>query len=296
MLKGVDVSNWQPNFIPSDEDIDFCICKATQGVDFTDAYCDRFIQNCIANNILWGFYHFANGDNPEQEAYFFVEQTKNYFNHGIPILDFEITTNDNDVSWCERFISKVHDLTGVYCMLYISAYRCPQYEGSWIPEKCGLWVAGYPTARHDWNCGDMPYNIAPWQFAAIWQFTSSLQLNFNGNLDGDVAYMDASAWAKYANCENTGEKPIIHKFSNEEIARQCIAGRWGNGDERKQRLESSGYDYNDVQDWINRYYEIADEVIAGKWGNGWNRKNALDSIGYDYDTVQYIVNAKLKGW
>lgn len=40
--------------------------------------------------------------------------------------------------------------------------------------------------------------------------------------------------------------------------------------------------------------EIADEVIAGKWGNGDDRKQRLKAAGYNYDEIQKIVNAKLK--
>ena len=40
--------------------------------------------------------------------------------------------------------------------------------------------------------------------------------------------------------------------------------------------------------------EIADEVIAGKWGNGSDRKAKLNAAGYDYNAIQAIVNAKLK--
>jgi hypothetical protein len=36
--------------------------------------------------------------------------------------------------------------------------------------------------------------------------------------------------------------------------------------------------------------EIAREVIAGKWGNGQDRKNRLAAAGYDYATVQARVN------
>lgn len=39
--------------------------------------------------------------------------------------------------------------------------------------------------------------------------------------------------------------------------------------------------------------EIADEVIAGKWGNGDERKTKLKNAGYNPDEVQAIVNAKL---
>lgn len=40
--------------------------------------------------------------------------------------------------------------------------------------------------------------------------------------------------------------------------------------------------------------EIADEVIAGKWGNGVERKNRLKEAGYNPDEVQAEVNRKLK--
>lgn len=39
--------------------------------------------------------------------------------------------------------------------------------------------------------------------------------------------------------------------------------------------------------------EIAKEVIQGKWGNGSARKKALTNAGYDYATVQKRVNELL---
>lgn len=41
--------------------------------------------------------------------------------------------------------------------------------------------------------------------------------------------------------------------------------------------------------------EIAREVIAGKWGNGADRKNRLEAAGYNYSTVQGIVNNLVNG-
>lgn len=40
--------------------------------------------------------------------------------------------------------------------------------------------------------------------------------------------------------------------------------------------------------------EIAKEVIQGKWGNGATRKQKLAAAGYDYATIQKIVNNLLK--
>lgn len=41
--------------------------------------------------------------------------------------------------------------------------------------------------------------------------------------------------------------------------------------------------------------EIAKEVVAGKWGNGNARKTALTKAGYDYKAIQSLVNKLLKG-
>ena len=38
-------------------------------------------------------------------------------------------------------------------------------------------------------------------------------------------------------------------------------------------------------------YQIAIEVIAGKWGVGLERRQRIEAAGYDYAAVQSIVNA-----
>ncbi len=40
--------------------------------------------------------------------------------------------------------------------------------------------------------------------------------------------------------------------SLDEISDEVIDGLWGNGNERKKRLEEAGYDYYEVQDEVNR--------------------------------------------
>lgn len=289
-MRGIDISNWQEGLNISRLDIDFCICKATEGIDFVDHTCDGFIQDCKAENILWGFYHFARENSPEKEAEFFYENCKGYFNYGIPVLDYE-TENYNNSEWCERFINKLHDLSGIWCVIYLSASRCKEFEGSWIPEKCGLWVAGYPYAMADWTNDEMPYDVSPFSVVAIWQFTSSLIIHgFWEKLDGDIAYMDEKAWMKYAqstiNPQNV-ENYIKKEKSIDDLVLETILGEYGDNEDRKRML---GKDYTPVQNRINQLYKIADEVIDGKWGNGWNREQALTGAGYPYKIVQKIVN------
>lgn len=290
MLKGIDVSNWQAGLIPSSLDIDFCIAKATEGIGYTDRTCDGFVQNCIDNGIPFGFYHFARENDPKSEADYFVQETRNYFGHGIPVLDYE-TENFNNCVWCEQFMVRVHELTGVWPVLYISASRCSQYSGSWLPETCGLWVAGYPAAFNSWYEGEMPYDIFPWSFCAMWQFTSSLQLaGYAGNLDGNIAYMDREAWMKYANPDGSSVQPAQPEQpekSDDDLACEVILGEYGTGEDRKRALGSR---YDAVQARVNAYYDRARECIRGDWGNGWNRQVALNGAGYNAEIVQRLVN------
>ena len=40
--------------------------------------------------------------------------------------------------------------------------------------------------------------------------------------------------------------------SMEALAREVIDGKWGNGDDRKKRLQSAGYNYEAVQRKVNQ--------------------------------------------
>lgn len=93
------------------------------------------------------------------------------------------------------------------------------------------------------------------------------------------------------------------KKTNEQIAEEVIAGKWGNGSDRVTRLTNAGYDSSAVQSIVNyklgttkskSYNEVAKEVIRGEWGNGTDRKTRLAQAGYDYNKVQSLVNSMLK--
>ena len=94
------------------------------------------------------------------------------------------------------------------------------------------------------------------------------------------------------------------KKSVETVAREVIAGQWGNGDDRMNRLRKAGYDAQAVQDRVNALLGVstpsanvdlnalADAVIRGEYGNGAERQRRL---GSNYAAVQAIVNRKM-GW
>lgn len=88
--------------------------------------------------------------------------------------------------------------------------------------------------------------------------------------------------------------------SIDKMARDVLAGKYGNGDARKKAL---GSNYDAVQKRVNEILggkatasaskgvdELAREVIQGKWGNSPDRKAKLEAAGYDYAAVQKRVN------
>ena len=81
-------------------------------------------------------------------------------------------------------------------------------------------------------------------------------------------------------------------------AYDVMAGRYGDGEDRKRRLAAAGYDYWSVQHLVNGlakgYDAVARDVIDGRYGNDQARIRALTAAGYDAAMVQDIVNAMLK--
>lgn len=47
-------------------------------------------------------------------------------------------------------------------------------------------------------------------------------------------------------------KAVKKKKTNQQIAQEVIQGLWGNGKERKIRLEKAGYNYNVIQGIVNK--------------------------------------------
>ena len=110
-------------------------------------------------------------------------------------------------------------------------------------------------------------------------------------------YIRGFARPKYASSGSSTTKKSVT-----EVAKEVLAGAWGNGDARKNALIAAGYDYAAVQAKVNELVsdtasslsksveEVAKEVIAGKWSNGDARKTALENAGYNYIEVQKKVN------
>lgn len=61
----------------------------------------------------------------------------------------------------------------------------------------------------------------------------------------------AYARPRYSNAQGTLTNITNHK-TNEEIAAEVIAGKWGTGNDRRQRLSNAGYNYQEIQKLVNQ--------------------------------------------
>lgn len=119
----------------------------------------------------------------------------------------------------------------------------------------------------------------------------------NTTCPGDYLRSKMQYIADEANKINNPE-PIKEK-TTEELAQEVIAGKYGNGEDRKNAL---GDRYAEVQARVNEILapatdltvdilDLVRKTIRGDFGNGEDRKSAL---GSNYDEVQRQVNLNIQ--
>lgn len=294
MLKGIDVSGhngWPFNSVTEAGYVesDFVIVKATQGTGYVTPHFTDIVARVANDGKLLGFYHYAGGGDAKAEAEHFWSVVNPYNRLGIPVLDFEQYQNMpawNDEDWPLAFVTRYHELSGVWPMVYVSAaYRHKVAECS---GHCALWVAGYPRSDiKTWENLNFTYKINPWTVWTVWQFTSA------GGLDRNWGNLTREAWARIAQGDGAVSSGDIANTSNPssiaDLLEGILTGAYGTGDERREML---GISYAALQSEINAIYadddvELAYRTLGGMYGTGAQRKLIL---GDRFDAVQKIVN------
>ena len=296
-MQGIDCSSYDAGIDPSVVPCDFVIVKSTQGTTYTNPDFRRLAGATIAAGKALGIYHYAGGGNATAEANYMLDVAGAYIGRAIFCLDWEGEQNGafdsgRDSAWIDEFCSVIENRVGSDCLVYLSKSVMGYASGH------KLWVAQYadmdPTGYQD-----SPWNEGAYD-CAIRQYASTGRLyGWDGDLDLDKAYMSRDEWDAWA--AGKGAHAPATK-SNEQIADEVIEGQWGNGDDRRNRLASAGYDYAAIQSIVNAKLQpprksdeqVANEVIEGAWGNGGDRRSRLAKAGYDPDAIQAIVNAKLQ--
>lgn len=316
----IDISGWQKGLdlatlFSQNPALGGVIIKATGGTCiFQKDTFEPWANWCIEHNKPVGMYHFLDDDlrnsSGQKEAEFFVSKTKDYFGRVVPIADFEAQAKNLGVKYLQDFLDTVFALTGVRPMLYCSQGLANQADMQTIAAKYPLWVAQYADYAPMYAFTDRPWSkgsVWPWEHEAMRQYTSQLYLRgWKSHLDASLFYGTREDWDKLVGGTPV-YPPAMGQKTIDDIAREVIGGKWGNGTTRVLRLEEAGWDYSAVQNRVNEIlnakpkktaetiHQVALEVISGKWGNGTIRRLRLRLAGYDPDAVQKEVNRILLG-
>lgn len=258
-LNGIDISSYQSGIDLTVVPCDFVIIKATQGTGYVNPDCDRAYQQAKRAGKLRGTYHYVGGGNAVAEADYYVNNIKGYLRDGLLAIDWEAEQNSawGNEAYLEQLVRRVIERTGVKPLIYSMASRYAQVAAVAKKLDCGLWIAEYA------DMNPTGYQAHPWRegayACAIRQYASTGRLNgWGGNLDLNIAYMTRDQWAKYV---NPGGKPAAApapskpsapaKKSEDTIAAEVIAGKWGNGQDRVNRLKKAGYNPASIQAKVN---------------------------------------------
>ena len=244
-MKGIDVSKWQGiiDFAKvKNSGIDFVIINAGYGKEISQK--DKcFEQNYYAAkrvglHVGAYWYSYATSvENAVKEAKTCLEVIKGK-QFDFPIY-FDVEEQNQFAkgrSFCDSIVKAFCDeleRNGYYVGLYISRSPLQTYISESVAKRYALWIAEY-GGKCNYNG-----NYGMWQYSCI-----GCVPGVNGNCDMNIAYVD------YPSIIKKGFNGYKLK-SIDEIAREVVQGKWGNGNERKQRLETAGYNYNKVQKRVN---------------------------------------------
>lgn len=313
-IRGVDVSSHQGkidwNAVKKDG-IDFVLLRSSIGDDTDSTFFDNVRNAQSAGIKIEGIYHFSyavNTAQAEEEAEFAVDHAKKAgLKDVVVFFDFEYESEDyckkNKVSvtpsfvqgvtkaFCER-VKKLGFIPGVYAN---GDYYYRYYNGGkGLPSYAAFWYA-------DWRTNP---DVKVVESSIFYQFSSTGKIaGIKGNVD--LNYDMRTQKNDIPSEPKKEEKPkSLTTAEIETIAKDVIAGKYGNGDERKKKL---GDNYTIVQNRVNELIKrqekpqikkvddtVVTNVIAGKFGNGDERKKRLEAAGYNYREVQDAVNAALK--
>jgi GH25 family lysozyme M1 (1,4-beta-N-acetylmuramidase)/LysM repeat protein len=320
---GVDVSNYQGCVAQQrartakDNGVAFAFVKVSEGRGFTDGVADCSLTGFAQVGVRRAVYHFARpeyGNSADQEADWFLSQTKGYVGQGIlPVLDWEPGGGQkSNVAWAKRWLDRVAAAWGTKPLIYMSASTIGMADWSSVANAdYGLWVAGYPrgyAGERLRDPGAVPYSVAPWGFAAAWQYSSSGNVPGIGSaVDVNWFYGTAATWAKYANApidtvtHPATSTPPAHVAPVQTtttptgdantLATAVIQGLYGN---QPQRAKLLGSRYAEVMAIVNRrlsgwassasgYYVVrSGDYLSKVWPNNWRTIASLNGLRSPY--------------
>ncbi len=305
---GIDVAEHQGvldwKAIKDEGKVRFAILRCGYGSDYTnqdDGQFENNVRGCEENKIPYGVYIYSyatNTDMAKSEAEHVKRQLKkcgSWFRLGA-WYDVEEQSQLNLGGQMNDILNAWRTAMGKpkNCRR-IGLYVNPNFLNNCfrnISDDVPLWVACWGG---DKPTGDKYKNMV------IWQWGTAKGLNgTHGDVDGDYCYI--SIFHDYlGGKKTTSTSTNKNTKSIAELAQEVLDGKWGNGDERKQKLEKAGYDYSKVQAKVNELVAAKNSYKAKvKATSGLNCRSGAGSSypvvkAYPYGTVLTITETS-SGW
>lgn len=248
--KGIDLSTWNGNVDFSKvkkSGINFAIIRSGYGrlSSQKDSRFEEYYAGAIKAGLKVGSYWYSYAKSVEEaklEAaaclacikgkkfdmpiYFDMEESSQFY------LGYNTCTNIA-LAFCEA-IEAAGYKAGVYANLN---WFSNVLNKKAIEKKYSIWYAQWSSVR-GMNCD-------------IWQYSDHGKIDgINGNVDMNECYVTFGK--DTAANSSTSTTTTAKKKSNATIVKEVIAGKWGNGDERKKKLTEAGYDYSAIQTLVNK--------------------------------------------
>lgn len=163
--------------------------------------------------------------------------------------------------WCATFVSAVSIKLGYTdiiptecsCQRMIERFKA---IGAWVENENRTPGAG-DIIFYDWQDGGSGDNVGWSDHVGIVEKVSGGNITvIEGNRSGVVSRRNLGVNGRYIRGYGVpayGKKNAAQgKKTASVVAREVIAGKWGNGAERKARLEGAGYNYAEIQGVVNQ--------------------------------------------
>ena len=241
--------------------------KADRKAMINAATADTFGFDCVCliKGLLWGWC----GDKSKSYG------GADYAVNGVPDIGADtmitkcrnVTTDFSHIEVGEAVWTNGH--IGIYVGNGLSVECTPSWANKVQLTACNCNKSGYPTRTWKKH-GKLPYvsytgasettapsetDISVSQGEEIYTVVSGDTLSAIAARYG-TTYQKLAAYNGIANPNiiSVGQKIKIPGTgkSMEALAREVIDGKWGNGDDRKKRLQSAGYNYEAVQRKVNQ--------------------------------------------
>ena len=193
---GIDISSHQGGLNIAAIWADFVIVKVTEGTGYTNPFWQQQAEATLAAGKRLGLYHFANDEDANEQARYFLDRAKGYAGRATFWLDWEADALNLAPSDALVILNQMAAETGSTPGIYLNGAGLESGNWSAVAGRFPLWYAGGPEySDYGRAYSDPPIPSVPyWGSPLMHQYTEDGYLpGYNSHLDLN-RLRDRAAW------------------------------------------------------------------------------------------------------